>query len=120
MTYSGGVYDCANEPASMNAGRPGGAPEGCAGAVWESGAPSETYCNGVDPTDAGRDWKWWEVCCVWGVRVGEPTAHPLQVLGAEPVVRLVDQVPACNTVAVVVVADVSLVGLHRSEADRAE
>ena len=61
--------NCNERPLSMN---PNTGLYGCAGAVWESGAPSETYCNGVDPTDAGRDWKWWEVCCVWGVRVGEP------------------------------------------------
>ena len=64
MTYSGGVsstVSCRNEPASMNAGRPGGAPKGCAGAVWwGSGSPSKSYCAGGN----GR-FPWWAQCCVW-------------------------------------------------------
>ena len=62
MTYIGGVYDCAIEPASMNAGRPGGgAPNGCAGAVWyKSGEPNEWLCKG-----GGDEYPWWAECCAW-------------------------------------------------------
>ena len=44
----------------MNAGRPGGAPKGCAGAMWYSGRPSEDYCKGGD----GK-YPWWARCCMW-------------------------------------------------------
>ena len=62
MTYSGGVtaVSCAIEPVSMNDGRPGGAPKGCAGAVLWSGPTDEGYCKG-----GGNEYPLWARCCVW-------------------------------------------------------
>jgi hypothetical protein len=49
--------DCAALPISMNGVS---FPRGCSGAVWSSGSPSKTYCQGSQ----GK-YLWWAACCQW-------------------------------------------------------
>jgi len=49
--------DCAAPSISMNGDS---FPRGCSGAVWKSGTPSRTYCQGSQ----GK-YPWWAACCQW-------------------------------------------------------
>ena len=48
---------CLVLPGSMNGGKH---PRGCPGAVWSSGSPAGSYCNGK-----GGKYPWWRDCCQW-------------------------------------------------------
>jgi len=48
---------CLVLPMSMNGGKH---PRGCPGAVWSSGSPAGSYCNGK-----GGKYPWWRDCCQW-------------------------------------------------------
>jgi len=52
--------DCNTKPDALKAGWP----SGCAGAVWGSGANSESYCKNTGGDSKGR-FGWYAHCCVW-------------------------------------------------------
>lgn len=54
-------HNCSNLPVSMN----GNAyPLGCPGAVYGSGIPSQSYCEGKQGSWPGK-YPWWSACCLW-------------------------------------------------------
>ena len=39
-------------------------PTGCAGAVWQNGEFTATYCSGLN-VEGENEYPWWTNCCEW-------------------------------------------------------